>query len=270
MYGITVHDKEEFCVLAVFGKQLRRSFYVRKNRPVIPGELIHMDACGPMENVSLNGSKYSVVFKDDSSRYRQVFFLKKKDEVPRCLGIFLNEACAAGNPAKCIVSDGGLEFNNENVRKILQQGGIAARTAMPYTPEQNGLAERENRILVETGRSMLHTKELHIFLWAEAVNTACHVLNRTGPTAVKGKSPFELWFKRGPAPIDHFRVFGAECFVHVPKQRRRKWDKKAAAGRFLGYYDEKDGYKIWLAKTKKLLLVEMLFSSQKKSLHQYR
>ncbi|KRX48988.1 hypothetical protein T09_8894 [Trichinella sp. T9] len=50
----------------------------------------------------------------------------------------------------------------------------------------------------------------------------------------------ELWFKRDPVSIDHFHVFGTECFVHVPKQRRRKWEKKSAAGRFMGYYDEKD------------------------------
>ncbi|KRX34433.1 Retrovirus-related Pol polyprotein from transposon TNT 1-94 [Trichinella murrelli] len=120
------------------------------------------------------------------------------------------------------------------------------RTAMPYTPEQNGVAERENRILVETGRSMLHSKDLPLSLWAEAVNTACHVLNRTGPTTVKGKSPMELWFKRDPVSIDHFHVFGTECFVHVPKQRRRKWEKKSVAGRFMGYCDEKDGYRIWM------------------------
>uniref|UniRef100_A0A5S6Q053 Reverse transcriptase Ty1/copia-type domain-containing protein n=1 Tax=Trichuris muris TaxID=70415 RepID=A0A5S6Q053_TRIMR len=93
---------------------------------------------------------------------------------------------------------------------------------------------------------MLHSKNLPIFLWAEAVYTACHVLNRTGPTAVNGKSPVELWFKRGPACIDHLRVFGADCFVHVPKQRRHKWDKKSVPGRFTGYCDEKDGYRVWL------------------------
>ncbi|KRX61766.1 Retrovirus-related Pol polyprotein from transposon TNT 1-94 [Trichinella sp. T9] len=199
-----------------------------------------------MHVTSLGGSKYFLVFKDDFSRYRRVFFLKRKDDVAQCLETFLNESCTAGNTVECIMSDGELEFNNAHVKDILQRRGVAMRTAMPYTPEQNGVAERENRILVETGRSMLHSKDLPLSLWAEAVNTACHVLNRTGPTTVKGKSPMELWFKRDPGSIDHFHVFGTECFVHVPKQRRWKWEKKSVAGRFMGYCDEKDGYRIWL------------------------
>ncbi|KRY06083.1 Retrovirus-related Pol polyprotein from transposon TNT 1-94, partial [Trichinella britovi] len=66
------------------------------------------------------------------------------------------------------LSDGRLEFNNAHVKDILQRRGVAMRTAMPYMPEQNGVAECENRILVETGRSMLHSKDLPLSLWAEA------------------------------------------------------------------------------------------------------
>ncbi|KRZ83588.1 Retrovirus-related Pol polyprotein from transposon TNT 1-94 [Trichinella sp. T8] len=245
-HGIKVHAQEQFCTGCVLGKHHRESFQSRKYRPRAPGKLIHVDLCGPMHVTSLGGSKYFLVFKDDFSRYRRVFFLKRKDDVAQCLETFLNESRTAGNTVECILSDGGHEFNNAHVKDILQRRGVAMRTAMPYTLEQNGVAERENRILVETGRSMLHSKDLPLSLWAEAVNTACHVLNRTGPTTVKGKSPMELWFKRDPVSIDHFHVFGTECFVHVPKQRRRKWEKKSVAGRFMGYCDEKDGYRIWL------------------------
>ncbi|KRZ73630.1 Retrovirus-related Pol polyprotein from transposon TNT 1-94 [Trichinella papuae] len=122
----------------------------------------------------------------------------------------------------------------------MQRRGVAMRTSMPCTPEQNGVAERENTILVETGRSMLHSKSLPL-AWAEAVNIACHVLNRTGRTTLKGKSPME--FKRDPVPNDHFHI---EYFVHVPKQRRRKWEKKSVSGRFMGCCGEKYGYRTWL------------------------
>ncbi|XP_003376315.1 retrovirus-related Pol polyprotein from transposon TNT 1-94 [Trichinella spiralis] len=233
-HGIKVHAQEQFCTGCVLGKHHRESFQSRKYRPRAPGKLIHVDLCGPMHVTSLGGSKYFLVFKDDFSRYRRVFFLNRKDDVAQCLETFLNESRTAGNTVECILSDGGLEFNNAHVKDILQRRGVAMRTAMPYTPEQNGVAERENRILVETGRSMLHSKDLPLSLWAEAVNTACYVLNRTGPTTVKGKSPKELWFKRDLVSIDHFH------------QRRRKWEKKSVAGRFMGYCDEKDGYRIWL------------------------
>lgn len=93
----------------------------------------------------------------------------------------------AGHVIKELQWDGDLEFDNFEVRSILQQKRI--RMTMPYTSEQNGTAERENRILVESERSMLHTKDL---LWAEAVNTATYVLNRNDPTSVKEKTSFEL------------------------------------------------------------------------------
>lgn len=118
--------------------------------------------------------------------------------------------------------------------------------AMPYTPEQNGTAERENRTLVESERSMLHAKDLPLKLWAEAVNTAAYILNRTGPTSVNEKTPFELWFGKESTPIEHFKIFGIECYVHVPKQKRQKWDEKGQKGIVIRYCDEKDGYQIWI------------------------
>ncbi|GBN71094.1 Retrovirus-related Pol polyprotein from transposon TNT 1-94 [Araneus ventricosus] len=96
---------------------------------------------------------------------------------------------------------------------------------MPYTPEQNGVIKRENRILVETARSMLHAKDVPEKLWAEAVNAAAYVLNRTGPTLEAGNSPSEIWFKTKPS-VDHLKNFGTKCFIHIPKQKRMKFDKK--------------------------------------------
>ncbi|KRX70035.1 Retrovirus-related Pol polyprotein from transposon TNT 1-94 [Trichinella sp. T6] len=224
-HGIKVPAQEQFCTGCVLGKHHREGFQSRKYRARAPGKLIHVDLCGPMHVTSLGGSKYFLIFKDDFSRYRRDFFLKRKDDVAH---------------------DGGLEFNNDQVKDILQRRRVAMRTAMLYTPDHNGVAERVNRILVETGRSMLHSKDLPFSLWAEAVNTACNVLNRIGPTTVKIKSQMELWFKRDPVSIDHFHGFGTECFVHVPKQLQRKWKKKSVAGRLIGYCDEKDGYRIWL------------------------
>ena len=97
---------------------------------------------------------------------------------------------------------------------------------MPYTNEQNGTAERENRTLVEAARSMLQAKQLLNKLWAEALKTAEHVINRTGHTKVADKTPYELWYGK-PTPTDHFNVFGTECYEHVHKQRHQKWNAKA-------------------------------------------
>jgi hypothetical protein len=116
---------------------------------------------------------------------------------------------------------------------------------MPYTPEQNGAAERENRTLVEAARSMLQSMKLPNKLWAEAINTAAYVLNRTGPTKIDDKTPYEIWTGK-QAPTDHLKIFGTECFVHVPKQKRRKLDAKAVKGNLVGYCGNKDGYRIYI------------------------
>ncbi|KRX52624.1 Retrovirus-related Pol polyprotein from transposon TNT 1-94 [Trichinella sp. T9] len=227
--GIKVHAQEHFCTDCVLGKHHREGFQSRKYRARAPGKLIHVDLCGPMHVTSLGGSKYFLIFKDDFSRYRQNFFLKKKDDVAQCLETFLDESRTAGNTVECILSDGGLKFNNAHVKDILQRRSVAMLTAMPYTPEHDGVAERENRILVETGKSQI-----------------------------------ELWFKRHPVSIDHFHGFGTECFVHVPKQLQRKWEKKSVAGRLMGYCDEKDGYRIWLPDINQIVTSRgVLFKPQK-------
>ncbi|KAL0821972.1 hypothetical protein ABMA28_005360 [Loxostege sticticalis] len=140
--------------------------------------------------------------------------------------------------------DNGGEFDNEEVRKILNAHGIQQRLTMPYTPEQNGCSERENRTLVEAARTMLHARgELPQKLWAELINTAAYVLNRTGPTRVMGKVPYELWFNKKPR-LTHLRVIGSECYAHIPKQCRKKLCKKAMKGVLIGYEND-DGYRIW-------------------------
>ena len=120
-------------------------------------------------------------------------------------------------------------------------------------PEQNGATEQENSTDVESTRSMLHTSGLPKELWAEACNTAVYILNHTGPTPVEHKMPLELW-SVSCATIGHLRVFGPEYYVHIPKQKRHKWDQKCRLGRLVGYMGEKDGYRIWIPNERKIML----------------
>ncbi|GBP46268.1 Retrovirus-related Pol polyprotein from transposon TNT 1-94 [Eumeta japonica] len=138
-------------------------------------EIIHADTCGPMEKPSIGGSRYFVVFKDEYSKYRRVFFVKTKDEIKSCIKNFISQAeNETGNKIKIFRSDNGTEFINKEVREVFQNKGIIHQTSVTFTPEQNGVAERENRILVEAARTMLYAKDLPISLWAESVNTAAY------------------------------------------------------------------------------------------------
>lgn len=155
----------------------------------------------------------------------------------------IKETKTAGHAIKTLLSDNGGEFDNKAVLKILNSYGIQQRLTMPYTPEQNGCCERDNRTLVEAARTMMHAhEELPIACWSELVNTAAYVINKTGPTPVVGKSPFELWFGKEPS-IKHLKVIGTECYAHVPKQKRTKMCKKAKKCLLIGYNGD-DGYRL--------------------------
>jgi len=173
--NVSASASEYFCEACALGKSQRQPFHSRSYRTTKPGEIIHADVCGPMEESSLRGMRYFVCFKDDFSKYRRVCFMVLKSEVVDKLKEFLAEVAVAGHSVKVLITDNDTEFANDGVRKVL--GGVEHRMAMPYTPEQNGAAERENRTLVEAARSMLAANELPKKLWAEAVLTASYVLN---------------------------------------------------------------------------------------------
>ena len=181
---------------------------------------MHSDVCGPMKTESLGGKRFFVVFKDDYSKFRTVYFIKKKSEVVEKLKLFIAEAQTLGHVVKKIMTDNGTEYCNSEVRTLLGQYGIRHQTLMPYLPKQNGSSERKNRILVESARSMIHARDLPTKLWAEVVNTAAYVIYRTEPTSIAEMTPYELWLEK-KAAVNHIKVFGSVCFAHIPKQKRK-------------------------------------------------
>jgi len=126
-------------------------------------------------------------------------------------------------------------------------------TTAPYTPEQNGRSERDNRTIVESARSMLHAKQLPTRLWAEAMNTAVYILNRTPTLCTKGGTPYEIWMRKKPS-LAHLRIFGSEVFVHVPKEQRSKWDKKSKKMIFVGYQQDSSNYRLYDPQTAKIIV----------------
>lgn len=247
--GVNVEINSEICEGCIYGKAHRLPFGTRL-RSTKPGELIHTDVCGPFQE-SMSRYRYFVLFKDDYTRFRTIYFLRQKSEVAEKLGQFLAETKTLGHTIKELLSDNGLEFDNKEVRKILQRNGIIQRLVMPYTPEQNGSSERENRTVVETARAMMHAHEnISQKLWAEMICSANYILNRTGPTQVEGTSPFELWYGKKPG-LKHLRIIGSTCYVHVPKKQRTKMDRKATKGILVGY-DQDDGYRVYCQEDGKL------------------
>lgn len=248
--GVNVGVDTEICEGCVYGKAHRLPFGTRK-RASKPGELIHTDVCGPFMR-SMSGNRYFVLFKDDYTKFRYIYVIKEKSEVADKLKLFINETKTAGHVVKELLSDNGGEFDNHQVRNILQQEGIVQRLTMPYTPQQNGCSERENRTVVETARAIMHAHgNIPQGLWAEMINTAGYILNRTGPSNITGVSSYEAWYGKKPG-IKHLRIIGSTCYAHIPSQQRKKMDKKATEGILIGY-DHDEGYRIWCARTNKLI-----------------
>ena len=113
-----------------------------------------------------------------------------------------------------------------------------------YTPQQNGVAERKNRTVMDMVRCMLHLKKLPKGFWGDAVDCAFYLLNRCPTRSVLGKTPQEAWTRRKPS-IGHLRVFGCICYAHVPDVLRKKLDDKAEKCIFLGYSQKTKGYKLY-------------------------
>lgn len=233
----------EKCVACVEGKQTRSSFpKASSNRATEVLELVHSDLCGPMPGRSFSGAKYFITFIDDYSRKTFVYFIKNKDEV---FEIFKAWKVLVENQTnkklKKIRTDNGTEYCNSKFQNYLKENGIVHQTTVPYSPEQNGVAERANRSIMEKSRCMLQEATLGTQYWAEAVNTAVYLKNRSPTIAVRDCTPEEKWTNR-KVSVSHLIIFGCIAYAHV--NNRTKLEPKAKKYIFVGYCEDTKGYRL--------------------------
>ncbi|GJS05933.1 integrase [Tanacetum coccineum] len=205
----TIKELSHMCEGCALGKQSRRSFPVGKaKRAEARLEVVHADICGPMRTESHAGSRYFLLFVDDYSRMCWVYFLKSKSEA---FDFFKKFKALAENQCnrklKILRTDRGGEFLSNEFSRFCDEYGIKRELTAPYTPEQNGIAERKNRTIVEMARSMLKTKNLEDEFWAEAVATAVYLINISPTKAVWNVTPYEAWYESKPS-VSHLRIFG--------------------------------------------------------------
>ena len=164
---------------------------------------------------------------------------------------------------KKLRSDNGGEYLSEQFTNYFKQEGILRQLTIRKTPEQNGVAERMNRTLEETIRTMLCESDVPKNFWAEALATAVYLRNRCPTKAVSEMTPFEAWHGEKPN-VDHLKVFGCTCYAHIPKDERKKLDSKAREAIFLGYGKEKKGYRLYDISTKKIFFSrDVVFNEDK-------
>lgn len=244
--GITIEDCpiKQICECCVKGKITRQPFpKMSTTTTQNPLELIHTDLCGPMPTATPGGRRYLMTLIDDYSRYTHTFLLTRKSQAGQVIKDFIKFGKTQfGYKPKAFRSDRGGEYLSHDLRDNLQRQGIIFQHTTPYTPEQNGVAERKNRYLVEAVRTMLVDAKLPPTYWGEAVMTATYVQNRL-PTRSTTMTPYQLWYDTKP-DVKNLKSFGCRALVHIPKQNRNKLNIKADDCVFIGYPKDTKGYRL--------------------------
>ena len=155
---------------------------------------------------------------------------------------------------KILRSDNGGEYTSNAFKSYCTANGIQQQFTVPYTPQQNGVAERMNRTLVESVISMLACCDAPKQFWGEALMTAAYVRNYCITSGYGNRIPFELW-NGIRANISHLRVFGSNCVVWIPKEKRDgKLAHDSMQRKFLGYDANRKSYRCWNSTTKSVLV----------------
>jgi len=186
------------CKICIAAKLPRLPFPKVASRSSRKLEIIHTDLCGPMRTTSNGGAKYFMTMIDDYSRWGDVIFLRSKDEAPNKLIQFIERVeRQTGIKVKQVQSDNGKEYRNQTLDSYFAKKGIQRRLSTPHTPQQNGVAERRNRTLVDSARAMLMQSNLPKSFWAEAISTANYIRNSISKSLDEG-TPYERWFNKKP------------------------------------------------------------------------
>ena len=216
----------------------------------LPLYMLHMDLFGPTYVNSLNKKTYCLVVTDDYSRFIWVFFLATKDETPEILKMFITRIeNLLDHKVKVIRCDNGTKFKNQVMNKFCVEKGILRQFSVARTPQQNGVAERKNRTLIEAARTMLSESKLPTTFWAEAVSIASYVQNRCKVVKPQDKTPYELLRGRKPM-IDFFKPFGCPVTILNTKDQLGKFDEKADTGYFVGYSLHSRAFRVFNKRTR--------------------
>ena len=253
------------CEPCIEGKLHKKKFPIKeRKRAGKPLELVHSDVCGKMKNESLSGKQYFVSFIDDYSHLVWVYVLKHKSEVYQKFREWKAMVERESEfQLQTLRTDNGGEYLSTEFKEYLRAEGIRHELTIPKTPEQNGKAERMNRTLVESIRSMLIDANLPKKFWAECLMTVVYLRNRSPTKAVPNMTPFEAWYGHKP-DVSHLRVFGCITYAHIERDDRSKLDSKARKCILLGYGTETKGYRLYDTERERIIYSRNLIFEEDK------
>ena len=235
------------CESCQFAKHHRVNLSPRVNkRADAPFALVHSDVWGPSPVISKTGFKYFVTFVDDHSRMTWLYLMKNRSELFSHFCAFCAEVKTQFKRSVQILrSDNAKEYLFAPFQSYMVQNGIIHQTSCVDTPSQNGVAERKNRHLLETARALSFQMHVPKHFWADAVSTACFLINRLPSSVLNGGTPYNTLFPNKPLfPIEP-KIFGCTCFVRDSRPQVTKLDPKSLKCIFLGYSRVQKGYRCY-------------------------
>jgi transposase InsO family protein len=240
LLGLLVKVDLPICEPCLAGKACRKPFgkAVRATQLL---ELIHSDICGPMNVKARHGVSYFLTFIDDYTRYGYFQLIAHRYEALDCFKRFVVEVENQHEKSlKALRTDLGREYLSDQFKDLCEEKGIRRQLTISITPQQNGVAERRNRTLLDMVRSMMAQANLLISFWGDALLTAAYILNRV-PSQSVSSTPYELW--KGQKPnLEHLRPWGSAGFVHSTAHKYGKLGPRARKHIFIRYSDSSKGY----------------------------
>nr|XP_009802348.1 PREDICTED: uncharacterized protein LOC104247899 [Nicotiana sylvestris] len=218
--------------------------------------LVHSDILGPSRVSSTLGFRYFVALIDDYTRCTWLFLMKDRSKLFSIFQCFCAQIKNQSGVSICIFhSDNTLEYESSQFQQFMSCHGIIHQTSCPYTPQQNGVAKRKNRHLIETARTLLIESRVPLHFWGDAVPTACYLINRMPASPIKDHIPRSILFPQSalyPLPP---RIFGSTCFVHNLAPWKDKLAPRALKCVFLGYSRVQKGYRCYSPDLRRYLIV---------------
>ncbi|KAG7561531.1 Zinc finger CCHC-type superfamily [Arabidopsis thaliana x Arabidopsis arenosa] len=250
-----IEKDDSVCEVCTKGKQHRETFPKQANwRATEKLQLIHTDLCGPIQPNTVGEKRYILSFIDDFSRKTWIYLLSLKSEA---FSSFKSFELMVENEARmkigCLRSDRGGEFTSKEFNEFCAANGIKRQVTAAFTPQQNGVAERRNRTIMNMVRCLLMEKGMPKKFWGEAASWTNHILNRCPTAAVQDKTPQECWTGLKPN-VNHFKIFGCIGYAHVPSQKRVKLDDRGLKCVFLGVSEGSKAYKMFDPVTKTVVV----------------
>jgi hypothetical protein len=219
---------------------------------------------GPMQQQSLGGSRYILVFIDDFSHKSWTYFLKSKSETfAKFYNFKAKIEAQTGNKIQVLCSNCGGEYLSLEFTTYCAKYGIHRELTQGNTPQQNGVSERWNRTIMERARSLSSDCNLPVYLWPKAVTMATYLIN-CSPTRANSGIPPEVKFTGTSLDVNNLRIFGCIAYLHVPKDSCKKLDSKTQKCLFLGFDSETKAYKLYDNIRRKVIIsCDVIFDEDK-------